>query len=153
MENKIIMEKFLVGYRGKLDIPKEYSLGVIESIEDEKQWENLISEVFNFQCDIDKNLKNEGVYSRDRVFILKYKGKVIATATAWYRPEYGEKTGYLHMVAVDSKFRGRGLSKIVVIAAMLYMVSKGEKRVVLKTDSFRTEAIGLYKKLGFTIIK
>ena len=113
----------------------------------------MISEVFNFQCDIDKNLKNEGVYSRDRVFILKYKGKVIATATAWYRPEYGEKTGYLHMVAVDSKFRGRGLSKIVVIAAMLYMVSKGEKRVVLKTDSFRTEAICLYKKLGFTIIK
>lgn len=152
MTNKIIMEKFLDGYSENLDIPEQYSLGTIESIEDEKQWEKLISEVFNFQCDIDKNLKNEGIYSRDRVFILKYKGKVIATATAWYRPEYGEETGYLHMVAVDSKFRGRGLSKIVVIAAMLYMVDKGEKRVVLKTDSFRIEAICLYKKLGFKII-
>lgn len=151
MINKIIMEKFLDGDNENLDIPEGYTLGTVESIEDEKQWEKLISEVFNFQCDIDKHLKNEGIYSRDRVFVLKYNNKIIATATAWYRPEYGERTGYLHMVAVDSKFRGKGLSKIVVMAAILYMIDEGKERVVLKTNSYRIAAIGLYKKLGFKI--
>lgn len=130
-----------------------YNLTTLSSEEDERGWENLISKVFEFECNIEKNLKNEEAYSPSRVFILKDGNKVIGTSAAWYRPIYGEEYGYLHMVAVDPDYRGMGLSYILVNEAIKFIKKEGRKKVILKTDEFRKTAINLYTNLGFRIIE
>ncbi len=142
---KLRLNEFEIYKKNKCD----FIVSNLQTEEDEKSWEKLISKVFSFQCNIEENLKNEEIYSPERVFIIKYRDRVIATASAWYREKYGVENGYLHMVAVDELYRGKGLSFLVVNKAIEYMKNEGRKNVVLLTDDFRENAIGLYKKIGF----
>lgn len=149
---RLLMERELCSFKTiNRTIENNYLVTSLSTKEDEKEWERIISKVFDFECNIEKNLKNEPIFNKDRVFIIKDKNKIIATASAWYREEFGEDYGYLHMVAVDPDYRGKGLSSIVVNKAMEYMKNEGRKKVILKTDDYRIEAIGLYKSLGFNI--
>ena len=146
----ILMELDILNYN-QINKKSKYIVTTLKSKKDEKDWEQLISSVFDFECNIDKNLKNEEAYSPERVFIIKVNNKVIATASAWYREIYGKENGYLHMVAVDEKYRGKGLSYLVVDAAIQFMIKENKKKIILKTDEFREAAIGLYNKIGFCI--
>ena len=149
MDTKIIMELDSFEKITTIKVPEEYKITTICNEHDESNWEKLITKVFGFECDINRNLKNEDIYSPQRVFLLKKDNKVIATAAAWYREEFGVDAGYLHMVAVDENYRGKGLSKYVVNEAILYMIGEGRSKIILKTDNFRKVAIKLYSDLGF----
>ena len=147
----ILMEIELSDYSYKEENQSNYELSTIMTEKDEREWEVIISKVFDFECNIEKNLKNEEIYNPKRVFILRDGEKIVATASAWYRQIYGEEYGYLHMVAVDSDYRGKGLSYLVVNEAIKFMKNEGRKKVILKTDDFRKAAIKVYTNLGFKI--
>lgn len=149
MDTKIIMINNHLDTLETVIVPENCTLSSLKCEEDERQWEELISKSFDFECKIDKHLKCEEIYSPERVFILKCNNKVVATAAAWYREEFEKNAGYLHMVAVDTEYRGLGFSKLVVLKAIEYMKNEGRESVILKTDKFRVAAVNLYEKLGF----
>lgn len=56
---------------------------------------------------------------------------------------------YLAQIAIDSKMRGRGLGKKVILDVIEYAKSEGYRRVILDAD-FRNEgAYKLYERMGF----
>ena len=63
-----------------------------------------------------------------------------------------KKIGKLHWLAVDKNHRQIGLGKCVVLLICQKMKTIGIEKCVLKTESFRTNAISLYEKLGFKMI-
>ena len=76
-------------------------------------------------------------------------GRPVASATAWRSPSAGERTGYVHMVCALPEHRGRGLGRLVTLAALRYMRERGDEDVLLETDDFRLAAIKSYLGLGF----
>lgn len=81
------------------------------------------------------------------LFIVDGTGHVGGTTT--YRETEEPDHGVMHMVAVKTEDRGKGLSAPIVAAAMEVAVRNGCKYLQLTTDDFRIPAIRTYLKLGF----
>jgi mycothiol synthase len=71
--------------------------------------------------------------------------------TAWARrARHGpERMGYVHMVAVASEHRGRGVGRALVVSVLRRLREVGLASAMLETDDVRLPAIRLYLALGF----
>lgn len=76
-------------------------------------------------------------------------GKLAATASARLLPEKYPGAGYVHWVGGSPEFRGRGLGRLVSLAALHEFQKMGCAAAVLDTDDFRIPAIKIYLALGF----
>ena len=85
--------------------------------------------------------------SPEGIFFLAAGDHYVATATDKQLPK--SEVGYLHMVAVDPPYRGRGLGRCISLAALVHMRERGCQEAVLDTDDFRLPAIRTYLGLGF----
>jgi mycothiol synthase len=56
---------------------------------------------------------------------------------------------YVRMIGVDPAYRGRGLGRAVLVAALDYVTRRGIRDVELLVDSSNTPAQRLYESLGF----
>jgi mycothiol synthase len=56
---------------------------------------------------------------------------------------------YVRMIGVDPAYRGRGLGRVVLVAALDYLTRRGIEEVELLVDSSNTPAQRLYESLGF----
>ena len=56
---------------------------------------------------------------------------------------------YVRMIGVDPAYRGRGLGRAVLVAALDYLTRRGIERVELLVDSSNAAAQRLYESLGF----
>ena len=90
-------------------------------------------------------LGKEGLLPENIFFAVDKNGVVAATAAAVFQKD----CGYVHMVAADPAFRGRGFGKAVCLKVMQVLVEKGYDRIMLETDDFRGSAVHIYKWLGF----
>ena len=81
------------------------------------------------------------------VFFLEYKGELVGTTTGFIIKD--QNIGDLHMVGVRSDFRGKGLSKYLVAAALRHMASFSVRFVKLTTDEWRENAVRSYLNAGF----
>jgi N-acetylmuramic acid 6-phosphate etherase len=134
-----------------VDLPPGYWIRTFEP-GDEPLWENLIAEAFGLGYDkltFEQRLRLEAGYRPRRVLFMFKEDEPVATASAWFRPQYGPETGYLHMVAVREHERGQGLGYQISLAALHEMASEGRTSAVLKTELYRLPAIRTYLKLGF----
>lgn len=78
---------------------------------------------------------------------LRVDGEIVAAGrTANY-----EKWTVLTRLLVRSDYRGKGLGKELVIRLMEEASNAGATKALLQVDSKNAAAIGLYKKLGFTL--
>ena len=59
--------------------------------------------------------------------------------------------GIISMIGIDPSFRGRGLSRPVLLAGMDYLRSQGVEYIQLDVDSENTPAVKLYKSIGFDV--
>jgi ribosomal protein S18 acetylase RimI-like enzyme len=75
-------------------------------------------------------------------FVAETDGLPVATTTCCCF----EQTGWIAMVLVDEKVRGKGIAKYLVEHAIAYLDNKGIKTIRLDATSLGK---GLYKKLGF----
>ncbi|MBC8081359.1 MAG: GNAT family N-acetyltransferase [Gorillibacterium sp.] len=116
---------------------------------DESAWEHIIDEAFQGKHNFTEFMMNDEPYLPERVWFLRSGPTPAATASAWYRPEWGEDTGYLHMVGALASHAGKGFGLQVSLAALHRMREEGRTRAVLNTDDFRLSAIVIYLKLGF----
>ena len=88
-------------------------------------------------------------YSRLCEFAVMHKGVIAGTVTASQELVHGANSGYIDMLAVRPEYRGRGLGRALLAAAVEYFRKEGFERAVLDTSAHRAEATGLFLALGF----
>jgi mycothiol synthase len=64
-------------------------------------------------------------------------------------PARGGTRGIISMIGVAPDYRGRGLSKPLLVAGMRYLLSAGVSEIGLHVDGDNTPAIRLYQSVGF----
>lgn len=135
-----------------LQMPEGYELRAFRT-EDEAAWEALVGDAFEIEDRegyFDRRMRHDPDYFDPESILMVWRDdRLIATASAWWRSEFGPEVGYLHMVAVDASERGRGLGYQISLACLYKMAADGRASAVLRTDVKRLPAINIYLKLGF----
>ncbi|MGC8668900.1 MAG: GNAT family N-acetyltransferase [Chthonomonadales bacterium] len=90
-----------------------------------------------------------GEASVKAVYVAARGRSIGATASARYLPDRYPGLGYLHWVGTHPDYRGRGLGRMVTLAALNHFRRSGCTGAVLETDDHRIAAIRLYLSLGF----
>ncbi|WP_127493789.1 GNAT family N-acetyltransferase [Paenibacillus glycanilyticus] len=148
-QTQLLMLREDLGMLPDLVLPKGYVEHSLRS-GDEYGWERIIMASFGGEHHFDKEMASDDSYKPERVrFISIENGEPVATASAWYRPQCKENTGYLHMVGLLPEHAGKKLGYAVSLAALHHMAREGRTRAVLHTDDFRIPAIKTYFDLGF----
>ncbi len=82
--------------------------------------------------------------------LFLYSGDRVA-GYCWtcFAPSDGQLKGIIGMFGVSPDFRGRGLSKPLLLAGMEYLKSAGVAEIGLHVDGINAPAIALYKSVGF----
>lgn len=68
----------------------------------------------------------------------------------WHDIGHGEKVGLVNNLVVDGRIRGRGIGQNLLREAIQYCTNQGAVELHVWTDADNKEALGLYRKLGFT---
>ena len=76
-------------------------------------------------------------------------GPCVAVGGAFQNLLHGDRTGYVHMMAVLPEFRRRGLGAALLRKCLLYFREQGWRDAVLDTEATRLPAIRLYLANGF----
>ncbi len=82
-------------------------------------------------------------------FVVDYEGVPVSTASLRSLPDLYPESAYVHWVATDPAFQGKGLGSAVTIAVLQEAARRGMKDAVLETDDNRLPAIRTYQHLGF----
>lgn len=89
----------------------------------------------------------------DEVMCLKTQKQKIGYVWPHRIPkENGELYMRIHMFGIDPRYRGQGLGKKILQAAVSRMIDLGAKTVELTVDAENTPAVFLYDSLGFKLI-
>ena len=82
--------------------------------------------------------------------LLLYSGERVA-GYCWtcFAPSKGKIKGIIGMIGVSPDFRGRGISKPLLVAGMEYLKTAGVAEIGLHVDGINAPAIALYKSVGF----
>jgi mycothiol synthase len=87
-------------------------------------------------------------FKPERIFIVLDGEEAVGTAAAWV--EDGDPgVGYLHMVGTLPEYRGKGLGKLLTVAAIRFTHHEGLPAQRLKTDDWRESALRMYLALGY----
>jgi RimJ/RimL family protein N-acetyltransferase len=87
--------------------------------------------------------------ARRCLFLVSPEGDEVGTITAWYERYRGRRWGRLHWVGIVPAYRGRGLCKCMVTAALNRLREFRHRRCMLGTEPFRIPAIRTYLRFGF----
>ncbi len=87
-------------------------------------------------------------------YLCDQSQKEIGTVTAWEKTR-GPFSGYgqIHWMAVLPEFQNQGLGTMLMSTACQQLRLLGYKRGYLETSTLRLNAIALYTKFGFSIIR
>lgn len=117
---------------------------------DEQAWERIITASFGGgERTFQSIMANAPAFRPERVWFIARDGQLVATAAAWRDERFGEQTGYVHMVGVEPRHRGRQLGYWVSLAALHQLAREGITHAVLQTDDHRLAAIATYQRLDF----
>ncbi len=136
---------------GRETLPEGYSLREFrDCAEDVAAWDRIIGESFNNpDISFDKLMLTDPQYRPERIIFVCCGDEPVATAAAWFIPDYGEDYGVIHMVGALPGYSGKKLGVTVVKAAMRKLKGEGRRFARLKTDDFRLPAVKSYLRLGF----
>ena len=93
-------------------------------------------------------LLGQSTYSGQQ-FVL-FRDKLVACAGAYLKSQNGTKSWEIGWIATDPNFFGKGLASHVIIRAIRHTRFYNPYPIFLLTDDFRTPAISLYLKSGFS---
>lgn len=148
---QLVMVKHSLADLPPVELPDGYALRHFVP-GDEAGWEAVMAASFGRRepawsfLDV---MGRDAACSPERVLFITCEGQIVATASAWYRPEWGAETGYVHYVGADPAHCGKKLGHMVSLAVLHRFVFEGRSRAVLQTDDFRVPAIRTYLRLGF----
>ncbi|MDD4832790.1 MAG: GNAT family N-acetyltransferase [Clostridia bacterium] len=92
--------------------------------------------------------KEEKLFDR-MLFVVSPDGEKVATATAFYDEDDGERAGWLYWVAVKRDFQGKGLSKPLIAKTLRLMRDKGYENCKIPTQPNTWLAVKIYLDFGF----
>jgi mycothiol synthase len=149
LQTQLLMIREQLETLPRLQLPEGYTARS-QRLGDEEAWERIIMASFGGEHHFDKEIAADEPYMPERVwFVCDSDDVPVATASAWYRKQWNEDTGYLHMVGLLPEQAGKKLGYYVSLAVLHRMVHEGRTRAVLNTDDFRLPAIKTYLNLGF----
>ncbi len=146
---QLLMVREQLGILPPLQLPEGYTVRSLRP-GDEAAWERIIVASFGGEHHFHKVMATDEPYKPERVwFVCDANDVPVATASAWYRPQWKEQTGYVHMVGLMPDQAGKKLGYWVSLAVLHQFIREGRTRAVLHTDDFRIPAIKTYLNLGF----
>jgi mycothiol synthase len=120
---------------------------------DEAAWLDIIRRSYGGAWPDDafqRHILSEESFRPERLlFVVAEAGRPVATAAAIQKLVHGDRTGYLHMMAVLPEFRRRGLGTALLRRCLIYFREQGWRDAALDTEVSRPEAIRLYLANGF----
>lgn len=96
-----------------------------------------------------ENLIWDSRFQAENLFFILHKGEPIASACAWRANDQSPAIGEVHMVAVLSEHRGKGLGHLLNALVLHRLKALGYQKAHLKTDDWRLAAIKTYLTAGF----
>lgn len=103
----------------------------------------LRREVFVFEQNVPEELEHDEYDLTATHFVAVLAGEVVGTLRLILADEHAK----IGRVAVHRHFRGRGIARALMLAAMEHAAGAGQPRLYLTAQ---TDKLGLYEKLGFT---
>ena len=119
---------------------------------DGAHWERIIAESFNADpasLSFETTMRHAPAFRPERIFFITCGDEPVATASAYYHPEFMPDAGMVHYVGVLNGHAGKRLGYMAVLATLEQMAREGRRRAWLSTDDFRLPAIKTYLNLGF----
>ncbi|HHU83885.1 MAG TPA: GNAT family N-acetyltransferase [Clostridiales bacterium] len=146
------MYRFPGGEIPEHELPEGYSFSNFKGIEDIDDWAKICD---NGLCEystgpvrfVEDVLGRKDVKPYEDIFFLDYLGEHIGTVTAFVHAD--KNIGNVHMVAIRTDFRGKGLGKYLNMIAVKHLFSKDIKWAYLSTDEWRKAAVKSYLNAGF----
>lgn len=83
------------------------------------------------------------------IYVVAHEQRIVATASARVAPDEFPGSGYVHWVAADPDYQGRGLGLLVSERVLRHFKQAGLRDAVLETQNFRLAAVRGYLRLGF----
>lgn len=93
-------------------------------------------------------LVNTGRCHPEGILFITQGQRIVAYCWTMDHPIDKEKAS-IHMMGVDPGYRGRGLGRAILVAAIEHLVKRGVKEVELSVDSRNPAAKRLYRSVGF----
>ena len=94
------------------------------------------------------------VKDKKSIMVVAKDGKeVIGMATLYTKIKVGKHVGDVEDVVVDSRYRGQGLGKKLMLALIAIAKKKGLASLSLTSHGARGAANNLYQKLGFELVE
>src|SRR5690348_16022762 len=76
---------------------------------DETAWEAIIQDAFAMKASFHEYMSSKEQFEPKRVLFVCSEDQAVSTASAWHMAEWGEESGYLHMVGTATAYMGKGL--------------------------------------------
>lgn len=134
-----------------VELPDGYSIRSYRP-GDAAAWCEIITESFGGKRELshfEGTMRADFPFRPERILFVTHGDELVATASAWCKPDWDVEAGYIHMVGCRPSHAGKGLGYAVSLAVLHRHVEDGRKRACLHTDDFRVPALKTYLRLGF----
>ncbi|MCE2464505.1 MAG: GNAT family N-acetyltransferase [Dehalococcoidia bacterium] len=89
----------------------------------------------------------------DGILLLRSDAATVGYCWTCTLGDVPHSTGVISMIGIDPAYRGKGLSRPVLLAGMEYLRSRDVQYVQLDVDSENTPAVKLYSSIGFKVVE
>ncbi|MDB9519371.1 GNAT family N-acetyltransferase [Roseofilum reptotaenium CS-1145] len=122
-------------------------LKIIEASEAQELITELDTYLQGFYPDESNHLDSVDVLSQENVYMMGafMDGKLVGIGAVKVFDDYGEMKRFY----VKPEFRGQGLARMLMGEIESHLINLGIREAKLETGIYQTEAISLYRKLGY----
>ena len=134
-----------------VELPEGYSIRCYRP-GDGAAWCEIITESFGGKRELshfEGSMRADFPFRPERILFVARGDELVATASAWCKPDWDVDAGYVHMVGCRPSHAGKGLGCAVSLAVLHHHVQDGRTHACLHTDDFRVPALKTYLRLGF----
>ena len=119
---------------------------------DEREWLEIVRSAYGDVWGdnaFDRCTRSDETFRPERLFFVALGARLVGAVGAFQKLIHGDRTGYVHMLAVRPDFRRRGLGSALLRRCLRSFREAGWKDAVLDTDTRHPEAVRLYLSHGF----
>ncbi|MCX7836663.1 MAG: GNAT family N-acetyltransferase [candidate division WOR-3 bacterium] len=150
--------KFSNSLREKIEVAKKEDLVELEKISAHSFFNTRFYKDKNFKRKLIEKFYKEWIRNsfnnkkEHQIFVYKINNKVIGFINCRILKLSKRKIGIIDLIAVEKKYRGKGIGKNLVKKGLEYFQRKRVKEVYVETEKENLSALRLYKSLGMRIV-
>lgn len=100
---------------------------------------------------VDKTMLAEKFYESAKVMTISDKNEIMGFA-AFYCNDQRDKKAFLSLIAVDTKYRNRGIGKELIKQVQMHCKFEGMNRLLLEVRKENQNAVQFYSSMGFEVL-